>query len=85
VRFRKRKLNGMISLDFCFIRQTKFYVKLNSSKVSRMKENVSQDNFPCLLRMKENLRQNWERALVKFSLTKQEQTGEEDVVAYLTP
>lgn len=49
-----------------------------------MKEDVGQNNFPCLLRMKENLRQNWERALVKFSLTKQEQRRE-DMVAYLAP
>lgn len=30
--------------------------------------------------MKENPRQNWKGALVKFSVTKQEQTREEDAV-----
>lgn len=30
--------------------------------------------------MKENSRQDWKGVLVKFSVTKQEQTGEEDAV-----
>lgn len=48
-----------------------------------MKGDVGQNNFPDLLHMKENIRQDWKGVLVKFSITKQEQTRKEDAVPFV--